>query len=114
MYVIILNCIITGKFNTCYANFRKTCRIPAIEGTKYFYKDWNQNVSLSHATEIEQYRIVEEDCEAGYHKVVPSRFMVCSESGQWRPFVTEELCLSKYQCPIALYCFVYYTPIQIM
>lgn len=84
--------------------FRKTCMIPAIEGTKYFYKDWNQNVSLSHGTTVEQYRIVEEDCETGYYKVVPYRFMVCSESGQWRPFVTDELCLSKYLlCPIVLY-----------
>lgn len=78
--------------------------IPAIEGTKYFYKDWNQNVSLSYGTAVEQYRIVEEDCETGYYKVVPYRFMVCSESGQWRPFVTDELCLSEYLlCPIVLY-----------
>lgn len=79
------------------SRIKKTCTLPTIEGTKYFYKDWNQNVSLSHATEIEQYRIVEEDCEAGFYKVVPYRFMVCSESGQWRPFVNEELCLKM--CP---------------
>lgn len=76
--------------------FRKTCMIPTIEGTKYFNKNGKQNVSLPHGTAVEQYTIVEEDCEDRYYKVIPERFMVCSESGQWRPFVTEELCLSKY------------------
>ncbi|XP_029343828.1 modular serine protease isoform X3 [Acyrthosiphon pisum] len=90
---------------TAPSHIKKTCRIPAIEGTKYFYKDRNQNFSLSHATEIEQYRIIEEDCEAGYYKVVPYRFMVCSESGQWRPFVTEELCLT---------CGLLYTPSEVL
>jgi len=106
--------MIAGKLNTCYVGVRAACTIPAIEGTKYYYKDSNQNVSLPYGTEIEHYRIIEEDCEAEYYKVVPFRFMVCSDFGLWRPFVTEELCLSKYQCPIVLYCFVYYTLIQIM
>jgi len=106
--------MMAGKLNTCYVDFRSTCLIPAIEGTKYFYKDSNQNVSLPYGTEIEQYRIIEEDCEAGYYKVVPYRFMVCSDFGLWRPFVTKELCLSKYPCPIALYFFVYYTKVQIL
>ncbi|XP_029343825.1 modular serine protease isoform X2 [Acyrthosiphon pisum] len=76
---------------------KATCTIPAIEGTKYYYKDSNQNISLPYGTEIEQYRIIEEDCEAGYYKVVPYRFMVCSDFGLWRPFVTKELCLKM--CP---------------
>ncbi|XP_060836737.1 modular serine protease-like isoform X1 [Rhopalosiphum padi] len=79
------------------SHIKKTCMIPTIEGTKYFNKNGKQNVSLPHGTAVEQYTIVEEDCEDRYYKVIPERFMVCSESGQWRPFVTEELCLKM--CP---------------
>jgi len=70
--------------------------IPNIEGTKYFYKDTIQNVPLSHGSIVNNYRIVEEDCEEGYYKIVPYKLMVCSESGEWKSVDSDILCLSKY------------------
>ncbi|XP_060836736.1 modular serine protease-like isoform X2 [Rhopalosiphum padi] len=75
----------------------KTCVIPNTEGTKHFYKDSIENVPVSNGAVVDPYRIVEVDCEEGYYKIIPYKFMVCSESGQWKPFVSNELCLKK--CP---------------
>ncbi|XP_016661100.1 modular serine protease isoform X1 [Acyrthosiphon pisum] len=74
---------------------KKTCVIPDIEGTKYFYKDTIQNVPLSHGSIVNNYRIVEEDCEEGYYKTVPYKLMVCSEFGQWKSVDSDKLCLKK-------------------
>ncbi|CAH1715671.1 unnamed protein product [Aphis gossypii] len=79
------------------SNQNKTCVIPTIEGTKYFYKDLIQNVPVSNGDVVDQYRIVEMDCVEGYYKTVPHKFMVCSESGQWMPKPSETLCSKK--CP---------------
>ncbi|KAL4131302.1 hypothetical protein QTP88_008635 [Uroleucon formosanum] len=74
---------------------KKTCVIPNIEGTKYFYKDTILNVPLSHGSIVNNYRIVEEDCEEGYYKTVPYKLMVCSESGQWKSLDSNTLCLKN-------------------
>lgn len=70
--------------------------IPTIEGTIYFFNDTNRYTVLPPGTKVDPSLIVDEDCEAGYHKVVSGRFMVCMENGQWKPLVSEKLCLSKY------------------
>ncbi|VVC38140.1 Hypothetical protein CINCED_3A020844, partial [Cinara cedri] len=75
----------------------KGCVIPTIEGTRYYRKNENKITFLSSGTTVNQNKLVYEDCEADYYKVVPTRFMVCLESGQWEPLVRDQLCLKK--CP---------------
>lgn len=69
--------------------------IPTVEGTKYSYNNSNANAILSPGSLVEENRIVEENCEEGYYKTVPYRFMICS-GGNWTPFVSDKLCLSEY------------------
>lgn len=68
--------------------------IPNVEGTKYSYNSTNGNAVLSPGSSVNENVIVEENCEEGYHKAVPYRFMICS-NGNWNPFVSDRLCLSK-------------------
>lgn len=77
--------------------------IPTTEGTIYSLNDTNMYTVLSPGTKVDPFRIVDENCEAGYHKVVPDRFMLCTENGQWKPLVSERLCLSEYTFNIYTY-----------
>lgn len=70
--------------------------IPNSEGSVYSLNNTNQKAVLSPGTLIGQYSIVEENCQEGFYKTVPYRFMICSGSGQWEPSVNDKLCLSKY------------------
>ncbi|XP_026811097.1 modular serine protease-like [Rhopalosiphum maidis] len=84
-------------YTDIYSIDNKTCVIPNIEGTEHFFKDSIQNIPVSNGAVVDPYRIVEVECEEGYYKTIPYKFMVCSESGQWKPFVSNKFCLKK--CP---------------
>lgn len=70
--------------------------IPITEGTIYYRNIASKIHFLPSGTLIDHNKIVYEDCEAEYYKVVANRFMLCLESGQWEPFVRDKLCLSNY------------------
>ncbi|VVC40317.1 Hypothetical protein CINCED_3A018266 [Cinara cedri] len=83
--------------STTQSNNMQKCMVPNTEGTIYYYNNINQKNVLPYHTQVDQNTLVYEDCEADYYKVVPTRFMVCLESGQWEPLVRDQLCLKK--CP---------------
>lgn len=69
--------------------------IPTTEGSIYSFNDTNSYTVLPSGTKVDPLRIVDENCEAGYYKVTSSRFMICTANGQWKPLVTDKLCLSE-------------------